>query len=132
MPGTCGTFVALMVIAFLPDPWYAPTTLALAVAATLFGPGLADRMISSSGLKDPQKFVLDEGAGIWIACLRFENPGWVGLLAAFFFFRLFDMTKPGPVRKLEQLPGGRGVVYDDVAAGLIALPLSILVQYLAK
>ena len=52
----------------------------------------------------------------------------VGLVIALVLFRIFDMTKPWPIRRIERLPGGYGVVYDDVVAGLIALALGLLLQ----
>lgn len=124
MPGTCGTVVALLAVGFIPDPFFAPTCLALALTATLTGPRLADRFIASSGRHDPQAFVFDEAAGLWLACLRLDHPGWFSLFVSFALFRVLDMAKPWPVGRLERLPGGRGVVYDDVAAGLIALAIA--------
>jgi phosphatidylglycerophosphatase A len=69
---------------------------------------------------DPQEVVLDEWLGCLIA-LAFVpwHPGWV--LAAFALFRLFDIWKPGPIRRVhDRLHGGAGVMGDDVLAGLLA------------
>ena len=69
-----------------------------------------------SGHHDPSVVVIDEVAGMWIALLGAQHAGWY-FLAAFLIFRFLDITKPGPVNRLQDLPGGWGVMLDDVAAG---------------
>ena len=64
--------------------------------------------------------VIDEVAGQWIALIN-SRADLVHLLAAFLLFRLFDILKPWPARRLERLPGGWGIMFDDVAAGVYAL-----------
>ncbi len=120
-PGTFGSLAAVLTLALLPLAHYTLAVAVLALLATVAGPPLADVMIRSTGVKDPQTFVLDEAAGVWIAALRFSGPHFDDLVAAFLLFRLFDIWKPWPVARLERLPGGFGVVYDDVAAGVLAL-----------
>jgi phosphatidylglycerophosphatase A len=80
-----------------------------------------------SGLRDPQFVVIDEVAGQWIALL-FSPFDWRHALIALVLFRLFDITKPFPVRQLEKLPDGWGIVLDDVAAGLYALGVASLLR----
>ena len=63
--------------------------------------------------------VIDEIVGIWIS-LAGIAPGVVTFIAAFIFFRLFDVLKPEPARSLERLPGGWGIMLDDVVAGIYA------------
>jgi phosphatidylglycerophosphatase A len=72
-----------------------------------------------SGRHDPGFVVIDEVAGQWIALLG-SPADWRHGLIALVLFRLFDITKPFPCRRLERLPGGWGIVFDDVAAGLYA------------
>jgi phosphatidylglycerophosphatase A len=77
------------------------------------------------GAVDPGPVVLDEVAGQWvalavIAIARHRSPGLGELAAAFLLFRAFDVVKPWPIRRLEALPDGWGIVADDVAAGLAA------------
>lgn len=76
--------------------------------------------------KDPGVFVLDEVAGQWCTCVLFlwapENP-LAATVAAFVAFRIFDIAKPPPARKIEHMPGGRGVMLDDIVAGLYAAAL---------
>jgi len=71
-------------------------------------------------MKDPQFVVIDEVAGQWVTLL-FSPVTWKTVLAGFILFRAFDIVKPPPVRQLERLPEGTGIVVDDVAAGIYAL-----------
>ncbi|MGD0801343.1 MAG: phosphatidylglycerophosphatase A [Terracidiphilus sp.] len=80
-----------------------------------------------SGLHDPQFVVIDEVAGQWIALL-FSPFDLRHALIALILFRLFDITKPFPVRQLEKLPAGWGIVLDDVGAGLYALGVASLLR----
>lgn len=77
--------------------------------------------------KDPRPFVLDEFAGQWIALLSLPVAPWadgpatlVALFGQFVLFRVFDILKPPPARRLERLPAGWGVLCDDLAAGVYA------------
>jgi phosphatidylglycerophosphatase A len=80
-----------------------------------------------SGIEDPGFVVIDEVIGQWIALL-FSPADWAHALIALVLFRLFDILKPPPVRQLERLPEGWGIVFDDVAAGLYALGIASLVR----
>ena len=68
--------------------------------------------------KDPGIVVVDEVLGQWITLAGVVSFNWVSWLAAFCLFRLFDIWKPPPVRQLEALPSGTGIVADDVMAGI--------------
>jgi phosphatidylglycerophosphatase A len=98
----------------------APVAIALAVSITLVGIPAATRVARGSGIKDPQFVVIDEVAGQLVALIAVPLA-WKSFLAAFILFRAFDIVKPPPVRQLEALPEGTGIVLDDVAAGLYAL-----------
>ena len=132
-PGTWGSVAAVLLWAAY--AWAAhPTAQALliallaAIALTLvFGIPAATIVARESGRHDPQFVVIDEVAGQWIALL-FSPADWRHALIALILFRLFDITKPFPVRRLEQLPGGWGIVFDDVAAGLYALGVASLLH----
>jgi phosphatidylglycerophosphatase A len=80
-----------------------------------------------SGRHDPGFVVIDEVIGQWIALL-FCPVDWPHALVALVLFRLFDITKPFPVRRFERLPAGWGIVFDDVAAGLYALGSASLLR----
>ena len=97
-----------------------PLAIALALVVTLIGIPAATRVARGSGIKDPQFVVIDEVAGQLVALIAVPLT-WKSFLAGFILFRAFDIVKPPPVRQLEALPEGTGIVLDDVAAGLYAL-----------
>jgi phosphatidylglycerophosphatase A len=74
----------------------------------------------ATGIEDPQFVVVDEVIGQWIALAGAHPFNWKSCLTAFALFRLFDIWKPPPVRQLEALDGGLGIVADDAMAGLYA------------
>jgi phosphatidylglycerophosphatase A len=97
--------------------------------AVIFGVPAATVAARESGLKDPGFIVVDEVAGQWITLIG--SPfGWRSAILALLLFRLFDITKPFPIRRLERLPAGWGIVFDDVAAGLYALGVTLLLRHL--
>src|ERR1700683_4725617 len=97
-----------------------PLAIALALGVTLIGIPAATQVARGSGIKDPQFVVIDEVAGQLVALIAVPLT-WKSFLAGFILFRAFDIVKPPPVRQLEALPEGTGIVLDDVAAGLYAL-----------
>ncbi len=92
----------------------------VAIAAVLIGIPAATALARASSRKDPQFVVIDEVAGQLITLVG-APLAWKSLLAGFILFRVFDILKPFPIRTLEQLPEGTGIVIDDVGAGLYAL-----------
>jgi phosphatidylglycerophosphatase A len=117
-PGTAGSIVGLLL--FLPlvgRAW--PAQLAATAALTFVGVLAAGRVARGVGLKDPGLVVVDEVAGQWVTFLALPfTPATA--LAGFLLFRLMDIVKPWPARDLERLPGGFGIMADDVAAGIYA------------
>jgi phosphatidylglycerophosphatase A len=99
-----------------------PVTVVLAALVTLIGIPASTQVARGSGTKDPQFVVIDEVAGQLVALIAVPLA-WKSFLAGFILFRVFDIVKPPPVRQLEALPEGAGIVLDDVAAGLYALGL---------
>jgi phosphatidylglycerophosphatase A len=97
-----------------------PVAIGLALLVTLIGIPSATHVARGSGLKDPQFVVIDEVAGQLITLIAVPLA-WKTFLAAFILFRGFDIVKPPPVRQLERLPEGTGIMLDDVAAGLCGL-----------
>lgn len=97
--------------------------LVLITLITLVGIWAASRTEMLLQRKDPGKVVIDEVAGQLIALLvltpRFD-PDWISILTAFLFFRLFDIAKPYPARRLEGLESGLGIMADDIVAGAYA------------
>jgi len=97
-----------------------PVVIAMAALVTLVGIPAATRVARASGVKDPQFVVIDEVAGQLIALIAVPLA-WKTFLASLILFRAFDIVKPPPVRQLERLPEGTGIMLDDVAAGIFAL-----------
>jgi phosphatidylglycerophosphatase A len=106
----------------LPSPWLLLTCLIASAAVTLIGIPASTVVARESGRKDPGFVVIDEVAGQLIALIGVPFD-WKYLLAGFILFRSFDIVKPFPLRRLEALPGGTGIMMDDVGAGLYALVL---------
>jgi len=80
-----------------------------------------------SGMKDPQIVVIDEVLGQWLTLAGALRVNWRSVLLAFALFRFFDIVKPPPIRLIERLPGGAGIVLDDMMAGVYgALVLFLL------
>ncbi len=131
-PGTWGSLTAVLLWWSLgrlapsaAQPWIA---LAVAIVVTLVGIPAATLTARGAGRKDPSQVVIDEVAGQMIALIG-APLSWKPLLAGFILFRAFDILKPPPVRQLERLPEGTGIVLDDVGAGIYAL---IVMQLLSR
>lgn len=113
----------------LPGSWVIPVNVALALLAIGVGIPAATQVARATGLKDPQFVVIDETAGQLITLIA-APLSWKSFLAGFILFRVFDILKPPPVRQLEKLPEGTGIVVDDVAAGVYGwIVLRILVHF---
>ena len=105
------------------------TLILLALAVIAVGIPAATRVAIGSGNKDPQNVIIDEVAGQWITLIA-APVAWKSLLVGFILFRGFDIFKPPPIRRIETLPGGFGIVLDDVGAGIYALIVMHLLLYL--
>lgn len=137
-PGTWGSVGAMLLWLLFawaahPTPWALRSlTILAALLAIATGIPAASIVESESGREDPGHVVIDEVAGQWIALLAFCGYGhanWRHALLALALFRLFDIWKPWPVRRLELLHGGTGIMMDDVAAGIYALLAGVLLSY---
>ena len=96
------------------------STILAAALVALIGIPAATRVARASGLKDPQFVVIDEVAGQLVALIAVPLA-WKTFLAGLILFRVFDILKPFPIRRLERLPEGTGIVVDDLGAGFYAL-----------
>jgi phosphatidylglycerophosphatase A len=130
-PGTAGSLAAVALwLAFMqlqPAPALQALVLAVAIAACIWAADWAARQMV---LKDPGCIVSDELAGQWLA-LAVVPLAWPWWLAAFVMFRLFDIVKPWPLPALERLPGGLGIVADDLMAGVYVAAILLLAQRLS-
>lgn len=133
-PGTWGSVAALLLWSWAAIGFHlsAQTVLILLFIGIFLtvslGVPAATIAARESGRHDPGFVVIDEVAGQWITLLWCPLD-WRHGLIALILFRLFDITKPFPVRRLERLPEGWGIVFDDVAAGLYALGVASLLRF---
>ena len=132
-PGTYGSIFAVL-LWYAAANLFAPTRLTLAVATTLaaliitaIGIPASTITARESSRKDPGFVVIDEVAGQLFALILMP-PNWQHAALALLLFRLFDIWKPWPIRRLEALPAGTGIMLDDVAAGLLALLTGVLIS----
>ncbi len=117
-PGTVGSAAAIL-IAWALRNYATPVEfgllgIILAIPA-IWAAGVTAREIKT---KDPQIVVVDEVVGQWITLAGATAVNWHSFVLAFALFRIFDIWKPAPVRQLERLPGGLGIVADDAMAGI--------------
>jgi phosphatidylglycerophosphatase A len=132
-PGTYGSAATILLWWFISSwiaaSWQTPVIVGLAVVAIAIGIPAASRLARATGLKDPQLVVIDEVAGQLITLIA-APVYWKTVFAGFILFRVFDTLKPPPVRQLERLPEGTGIVVDDVGAGVMALAvMQILLHF---
>ena len=128
-PGTAGSLLAVALFPWMPLSVPGPVAVLFLVAVTLLGIPASARAEREFG-KDGGPIVIDEIAGQWIA-LAGLAPTPAVLVGGFLLFRLFDIVKPFPARRLERLGGGTGVMLDDVVAGVYAaVALRILLRFL--
>ncbi|MBD5538678.1 MAG: phosphatidylglycerophosphatase A [Desulfovibrio sp.] len=121
-PGTWGTAFACLLAPWCFLPLGFGWRVVVLVALFVIGGLAATRSETLLGRKDPGEVVIDELVGVWLVLLPFAHAGFWLILSAFVCFRIFDIAKPWPVKASENwLPGGFGVMIDDVLAGLWAL-----------
>jgi phosphatidylglycerophosphatase A len=116
-PGTFGSAVGLLLWAGLPS---SPLIQGIAIVAIFvigsWSGSVAERHF---GRIDPGQVVVDEVAGMLVT-LFLVPVGWLGAFGGFLLFRIADIVKPYPANRLERLPGGLGIMADDVMAGIYA------------
>lgn len=114
-PGTAGSAVALVIYCVLPPLSFLGWTLLLfgVCSVGIYVSGIGERAWG----KDPGYVVIDEIAGFFVTMCFLPQSLILGMVG-FFVFRVLDILKPPPVRQAEALPGGWGIVMDDVLAGI--------------
>jgi phosphatidylglycerophosphatase A len=135
-PGTFGSLAALIffpALALLPWPIY----LVIVTLASMAGIVICGHAARALGEHDDGRIVWDEFAGQWLTLLplvpRWQAnlpSSWLWLIAGFVLFRLFDIAKPWPIGYLDRkVPGGLGIMADDLAAGIMAALVFCLLQH---
>ncbi len=137
-PGTWGSLLTVFLAEGLFALYGVGALALLAALATAFGVPASARAAALRGRKDPPEVVVDEVAGQSLALLLLHlalpegaSPllRWGLVAAAFGLFRLLDVAKPGPIDRVQSLPGGWGVMADDLLAGLGAGILAALAAF---
>ena len=117
-PGTFGSAVGVLLWVALPNLlWLQAIAIALVCVAGTWSGFVAERHFNR---RDPGEVVVDEVAGMMMTLLLNPVPGFGWMLVAFLLFRAADIVKPFPVNRLERLPGGVGIMADDIMAGVYA------------
>jgi len=130
-PGTAGSLAGILIAwllisqAGLSALWLIPLTVLL----TPLGIWAASATARDLGREDPGLVVVDEVLGQWLTAAAIVHPTWQSYVLAFALFRIFDITKPWPIRKLEDLDGGLGIVADDLLAGVYGAILMFMAGY---
>lgn len=127
-PGTCGSIATVPLILLM---WHlgGPARFLLITLVTIIAVWTSGKAQEALKRKDPREVVIDEVAGYLLA-VSFVESSWTLLGAGFLFFRFFDILKPFPIRRLEKLKGGTGIVADDLMAGAYsAVCLKLLAFY---
>lgn len=121
MPGTAGTLVAAVLI------WFFPLNVWQIILLTLTGVFICHKAELLLEEHDSPTIVFDEWCGFMFAVFMI-NQGWM-FITAFLLFRFFDIVKPYPINKLQELPGGWGVMADDLAAGLLTRMILFVITF---
>jgi len=117
-PGTVTSVAAVVCYLFMPALHYPALLLSLVVLCSVAGVWAGTLMEADYG-SDPSIVTIDELAGQWLALAALPD-GWVPVGLSLLFFRFFDIAKPGPVDIAQRLPGGWGIMADDLLAGFFA------------
>ena len=126
-PGTTGTLVGVLIcLIFSPLHWL--LRFLIVIFLLVLAIYIAERAEQVYRKKDDQRIVIDEIAGFQVTMLPVAITG-LHLLVGFVLFRIFDILKPFPLRDLQKMPGGLGIVLDDVAAGIYAGILMLLLVF---
>ncbi len=129
-PGTAGTLAGVLIcLLCLPMPWILRLLFVLVLLAlSIYVSGQAEKFYEK---KDDPRIVIDEIIGFQITMLP-VGINILSICAGFVLFRIFDIVKPFPIKNLQRLPAGWGVVMDDIAAGIYAGTILWLLVYLFK
>jgi phosphatidylglycerophosphatase A len=128
-PGTLASLAVVLLYKWLLHPLPLPYLLVLLFLLLVLGVPAAGAYSSELKKTDPRRVVVDEAVGQFLVLVS-VSPDWSLLIIGFLLFRFFDIVKPFPIRKLEGLPGGWGIMADDVAAALLAKLLLHIFIYL--
>jgi len=126
--GTVASFVALLIY-FIPGFEQLYIIITVSILFFLYGIPLGSKFEKIYG-KDPKQCTIDEFVGMWISLIAL--PKSIGIaITTFFIWRILDIIKPPPARKLEKINGGFGIMIDDVVSAIYTLLIMHVIVYLA-
>ena len=130
-PGTAGSAAGILIAWLLISvAGLSPLVLIpLTILLTPIGIWAAGATEREAGREDPGFVVIDEVLGQWLTAAAIVRPTWQSYVLAFALFRIFDITKPWPIRKLESLHGGLGIIADDLLAGVYGAVLMFVAAH---
>lgn len=117
-PGTWGSLAAFFVWYFFMTDISPFLLVIISLVVFFIGVLTSNAVIQTTAKSDPSEVVIDEFAGQWIALIALPHTLGYGI-AALVLFRILDIFKPPPIKQLERLPGGWGIMLDDAAAGIM-------------
>ena len=127
--GTCGSLLALLLYFLIPLHRDITLYLIFTISLLILGALLSNRISRLLGDSDPSEIVIDEICGFYVACFMLP-PEPLVVVPVFFLFRFFDIVKPFPANLLEKMPGGDGIMADDIIAGAYANIVAwLLIRY---
>jgi len=137
LPGTVGSAVGVGIVAALDaipfaTAWRDAALIGAAVLIFFVGVWAAGESEKFFGRTDPGHVVIDEVVGQMLTFLLVPHASWKLLLAGLGLFRVFDVTKPFPAGRAERLPGGWGIMIDDLLAGVYALVALAFLVYIIR
>lgn len=118
-PGTITSLVVILAYKFYLYQLNWPLYLLILFLLFLAGVYTSTKFSAESNKKDPRKIVIDEACGQLLVLFRMSEA-WFPVLASFILFRVFDIVKPYPIKKVEALPAGWGIMMDDIVAAIYA------------
>lgn len=118
-PGTITSLVVVLAYKFYLYQLNWALYLLILFLLLLVGIYTSTKFSAESNKKDPRKIVIDEACGQLLVLFRMPEA-WFPVLASFVLFRIFDIVKPYPIKKVESLPAGWGIMMDDVVAAIYA------------
>ena len=125
--GTVGSFAALLIY-YIPGFENLYIILPITLIFFLYGVYVGNKFEKVYG-KDPSQCTIDEVVGTWISFILLPKTVLISL-TAFFIWRILDIIKPQPARKMEEMQGGMGIMMDDVVSGIYTLLIMHLLVYL--
>jgi phosphatidylglycerophosphatase A len=132
LPGGPGTYAAALSVPVIALLWRLPLALhiGLFVVVTAASCLWAERAGRALGVHDSRRIVIDEVVGVWLALIVAPDFGLWEAIVGFVAFRVFDVWKPPPIRRVDEtFSNGVGVIADDLVAGLYAIPFVLLTRY---